>query len=70
MTSHARTTLLRPAARRMTGVVASVTVLFTTWQDRRRARQALARLDDHLLRDVGLDPLSAAHEIARPFWRD
>lgn len=38
------------------------------WVDARRSRQALARLDGHLLRDIGLEPAAAQHEAQRPFW--
>jgi uncharacterized protein YjiS (DUF1127 family) len=34
----------------------------------RRSRRALARLDDHLLADIGLTRLEAATEAARPHW--
>lgn len=39
------------------------------WMARRRNRQALARLDTHLLRDIGLDAWRAADEATRPFWK-
>ncbi|KAB2884163.1 MAG: DUF1127 domain-containing protein [Albidovulum sp.] len=39
------------------------------WSGRRRSRIALARLDDRLLRDAGLDALMAEAEVAEPFWR-
>jgi len=29
--------------------------VFTRWQDERRTRAALARLDSHLLQDIGLE---------------
>ena len=48
-------------------------VLFATlaaWRQRSRARQALAQLDRHALRDVGIDPGLAAFEAAQPFWRE
>jgi uncharacterized protein YjiS (DUF1127 family) len=37
--------------------------------ERRRQRIALARLDDHLLRDIGVTQAVAAAEAAKPFWR-
>ncbi|MDH3703313.1 MAG: DUF1127 domain-containing protein [Alphaproteobacteria bacterium] len=40
-----------------------------TWHRRATQRHALARLDDHLLKDIGLDRQSVAAEIAKPFWR-
>lgn len=39
------------------------------WRARARQRRALGRLDDRLLRDVGLTPLQARGEHRRPFWR-
>lgn len=36
---------------------------------RRRTRSALAQLDPHLLRDIGLDAARVADECAKPFWR-
>lgn len=34
----------------------------------RRERAALARLDAHLLRDIGLTDTQACRESARPLW--
>jgi uncharacterized protein YjiS (DUF1127 family) len=36
---------------------------------RRRDRQLLARLDPHLLRDIGLSEDQARAEWEKPFWR-
>lgn len=33
-----------------------------------RQRRALADLDDHLLRDIGVSPEEARKEAARPMW--
>ena len=33
-----------------------------------RSRRRLGVLDDHLLRDIGLDPMTARHEAARAPW--
>ena len=43
--------------------------LLQAWWMRRKTRRALERLPDHLLRDIGLDPLTARREAAKPFWR-
>ena len=43
----------------------SVAALLT----RRRERAMLARLEPHLLRDIGIDPNEATSEAAKPFWR-
>ena len=49
-------------------VALRVAVTLTHWSARRRTRLQLARLDDHLLRDVGLDRLTAHQEARRKFW--
>jgi hypothetical protein len=38
------------------------------WLSRIRERRALADLDDHLLRDVGLTREQAGREASKPFW--
>jgi uncharacterized protein YjiS (DUF1127 family) len=46
-----------------------VTLLAVTWEMRRRTRKDLRSLSDHMLVDIGLDPMSAASEASKPFWR-
>ncbi|MFD0389145.1 DUF1127 domain-containing protein [Tistrella bauzanensis] len=43
--------------------------LIGTWIARAQQRRALADLDAHLLHDLGIDPVDAAQEVAKPFWR-
>ncbi len=43
-------------------------VVVTKWQDNWRSRRALARLDAHGLRDIGLSAAAAEEESRRPFW--
>lgn len=38
------------------------------WELRMKIRKALGRLDNHLLRDIGIDRAQAQHEAAKPFW--
>ena len=38
-------------------------------QRRRIERRAMLRLDDHMLRDIGLDRMQVEEMAARPFWR-
>lgn len=40
-----------------------------TWYERDRQRRQLATLDRRFLRDMGVSPIDAAHEAAKPFWR-
>ena len=39
------------------------------WTHRRRDRNALLRLDDRLLKDIGLNRYEAEAEWRKPFWR-
>ncbi|MFT4151418.1 MAG: DUF1127 domain-containing protein [Paracoccaceae bacterium] len=43
--------------------------LVVAWEVRQRSRKQLLRLDPRLLRDVGLDEMSAGRESLKPFWR-
>jgi uncharacterized protein YjiS (DUF1127 family) len=40
-----------------------------TWRRRRVARRELTRLDERILRDIGIDPGTVNYEMQRPFWR-
>lgn len=51
------------------GIPALLVGMLLMFARRRRDRIRLARLDPHLLRDIGLDPRAAAEECAKPFWR-
>ncbi len=42
--------------------------LMMHWAATRRSRTALARLDTHLLHDIGLEPRHVRQELRRPFW--
>ena len=39
------------------------------WTRRRNDRRALLQLDDHMLRDIGVDRTQAKAIGSRPFWR-
>ncbi|MEO3429182.1 DUF1127 domain-containing protein [Pelagibius sp. CAU 1746] len=39
------------------------------WQHRLRERNALERLPDYILRDIGLHPAEVREETRKPFWR-
>ncbi|WP_448203026.1 DUF1127 domain-containing protein [Azospirillum sp. sgz302134] len=38
--------------------------------DRWRQRQALLKLDDHLLKDIGISRADAEAETRKPFWKE
>lgn len=42
--------------------------LLALWASRRRERLALAEMDERLLKDIGVDPITARMEAGRPFW--
>jgi uncharacterized protein YjiS (DUF1127 family) len=39
------------------------------WRERSRQREALLRLDDRMLRDIGLSRADVDCEASKPFWR-
>ncbi len=49
--------------------VVGATDMLATWQERRRQRQALESLPDHLLSDIGVSRADAGFEADKPFWR-
>lgn len=42
----------------------SISAMFIVWKERRE----LARMDESRLWDLGISPIDAATETARPFW--
>ena len=51
------------------GMLVRLAEVVATGRDRRRQRQALARLDDRMLRDIGLTAADVEAEMTKPFWR-
>ncbi len=51
-------------------MLVSVALALAAWDDRRRTRASLSKLDANLLQDIGLGADRAASECAKPFWRD
>ena len=48
---------------------AAAWVLVASWVERVRQREVLGKLDDTMLRDVGITRVEAARECEKPFWR-
>jgi uncharacterized protein YjiS (DUF1127 family) len=57
------------AQRKRLHPVAAAGVLIARWIERSRQRKALAGLDDHQLRDIGITRVDAARECDKPFWK-
>jgi len=51
------------------GLLLSASTTLQVWYERNRQRRHLARLDDRLLRDIGLDRATVELEVIKPFWR-
>lgn len=60
---------LQQAMPPLSGVLLAFTLLIFRWETLRRTRKDLSRLDEHMLRDIGMDPALAQSETAKPFWR-
>ena len=50
-------------------IVLCVAPTLTLWRARRHQRAALAELEPHQLRDLGLRREQALREADKPFWR-
>ena len=42
----------------------------STWRERAIQRKQLKQLPVHLLKDIGLTPMQAEQEAAKPFWQE
>ena len=60
---------LRPRRSFVLGAAVAVFEVLAVWRDRRRQRSTLARLDDRMLRDIGITYADVEGEITKPFWR-
>jgi uncharacterized protein YjiS (DUF1127 family) len=54
---------------RSRGLVSSLADRLLEWQERARSRVLLGRLDDRMLRDMGLTRSDVDVESSKPFWR-
>jgi uncharacterized protein YjiS (DUF1127 family) len=53
-----------------TGIVAWVFATLREWRRRAHDRAELAKLDDRMLRDIGLTHADAEFLSSKPFWRE
>lgn len=54
---------------RVSGVLIALFDKADEWHDRAKSRRALLSMDDHALRDIGVDQATADYEGNLPFWR-
>lgn len=54
---------------RVLGALATLGAAVSQALARQRARRELTRLDEHMLRDIGLSRSQALFESDKPFWR-
>ena len=54
---------------RLSDFLRGVYATLREWRRRKNGRLELARLDDRMLRDIGLTRVDADYEINKPFWR-
>jgi len=60
----------QPSPHRLRGFLSRVSVVLREWHRRKKGRLELARLDERMLRDIGLTRVDADCEINKPFWRE
>ncbi|WP_119302435.1 DUF1127 domain-containing protein [Dongia deserti] len=54
---------------KLSALLSAVTTTLRLWARRHHDRRDLLRLDDHMLRDIGLDRSRAGEMASRPFWQ-
>jgi uncharacterized protein YjiS (DUF1127 family) len=52
------------------GALSNLASLGAVWHRRIHTRRALARMDRHLLSDIGLTEADVRAEAEKPFWRE
>ena len=58
------------SAHRLRSFLSGVRAVLRDWRRRKNGRLDLARLDERMLRDIGLTRVDAEYEINKPFWRE
>ncbi|WP_448204411.1 DUF1127 domain-containing protein [Azospirillum sp. sgz302134] len=50
-------------------VLDNVLDTFALWRQRALTRRELARLDDRMLHDIGINQFEVECEVSKPFWK-
>jgi uncharacterized protein YjiS (DUF1127 family) len=59
----------RSAPSSIAALLGDATAMINVWRWRRRERRTIRHLDDHMLRDIGLDRFTAEQIGKRAFWK-
>jgi uncharacterized protein YjiS (DUF1127 family) len=54
----------------LSGFLSGVRAALREWRRRKNGRLELARLDERMLRDIGLTRFDVEYEINKPFWSE
>jgi len=69
LTDHTLSPLVAAPSLPLAAVLAvKIATVITDWHHRKRSRNALGRLDDRMLDDIGVTYRQARKEAQRPFW--
>ena len=60
----------QPSLHLLSGFLRGVRAVLREWRCRKNGRLELARLDERMLRDIGLTRVDADYEINKSFWRE
>jgi len=60
----------RTALEDLSDAAQSFIAMLRTWRRRLRERDQLGRLDDRMLKDIGLTRAEALHLSDKPFWKE
>jgi uncharacterized protein YjiS (DUF1127 family) len=60
----------RASPHRLSGFLRGVRATLREWRRRKNGRLELARLDERMLRDIGLTRAEVDYESNKPFWRE
>jgi len=50
--------------------IANLRAQTSVWQLRHKSRRELRRVEDHILRDIGIDREAANREASKRFWQE
>ncbi len=70
LTFHSAPTGRGSLAGAMTHAMDSLFDTLALWRHRITTRRELARLDERMMRDIGVSQFDVEHEAAKPFWQE